>query len=194
MNTKNDTNSAALTSTVKVITDAREEEILSLYRTLHGKVLTCLTDVGIKPTFNDDFSKCGAEDYKNLHHQSRTLLSAKRKDSTDKRIAGMRLAIQHTVDTHIVAARAAKAQIDALPAEVRKFMPAFPTNVKLALSDIRACFPKDATDAQVFGDLTYMGYKVTDLTDKGVVIVPFVAEEPKSEEAAPASGETAKAA
>jgi hypothetical protein len=91
-------------------------------------------------------------------------------------------------------ARAAKAQMDALPEDVRKFLPAWSNVVKVALSDIRACFPQGASDTEVFADLEYLGYKVTDMTANGKVIVPFTTEAPKVEESAPKSEKTAKAA
>jgi hypothetical protein len=180
---------------VKVISDARGEEILSIFRTLHGKVLTALQECEITAQFNTDFAKCEAEDYKNLHQQSRVLLSALRKDKNDKRVAGIREDVKGVVDTHLNRARGEKEQYDAqlaaTPETFRKFITAFPNVVKIPLSDIRACFPEGATDKQVWDDLTYMGYKVTDLSTKGQVIVPFVPA-PTKEEKAPESGEAPK--
>lgn len=182
---------------VKVISDAREEEILSIFRTLHGKVLTALQECDIKPTFNTEWDKCGTADYKDLHQASRTLLSAKVRDRNDKRVAGVRTKIQGVVDTYMSQARAAKAAMEAMPADVRKFLPAFSSTVRIPLSDIRACFPQGATDSQVFADLEYMSYKVTQMNEKGEVLVPFVKAEEKSDkvaEEAPKSGEAVKAA
>jgi hypothetical protein len=180
---------------VKVISDARGEEILSIFRTLHGKVLTALQECEVAPQFNTDFAQCGAEDYKNLHQQSRVLISALRKEKNDKRVAGIRVSVQGVVDTHLNRAREEKSQYDAqlaaTPENFRKFITAFPNVVKIPLSDIRACFPTGATDKQVWDDLTYMGYKVTDLSTKGQVIVPFVPA-PTKEEKAPESGEAPK--
>lgn len=180
---------------VKVISDAREEEILSIFRTLHGKVLTALQECDIAPQFNADFAQCVMDDYKNLHQQSRALLSALRKDKNDKRVAGIRVGIQGVVDTYMNRARTEKEQYDAqlaaTPETFRKFITAFPNVVKIPLADIRACFPKDATDKQVWDDLTYMGYKVTDLSTKGQVIVAFVPA-PTKEEESPKSGEAPK--
>lgn len=180
------------TVSVKVLSDAREEEILDIFRTLHGKVLVALQECEIKPQFADNFGKCGNEDYKLLQQQARALISAKGKDRKEKKVAGIRTTIQGVVDTYMSQARTAKATMDAMPEEVRKFLPAFPATVKVPLSDIRACFPEGTTDADLFGDLTYMGYKITDLTPKGQVIVPF-REAPKAEEA-PESGNVTKAA
>jgi hypothetical protein len=180
---------------VKVISETRGEEILSIFRTLHGKVLTALQECEIAAQFPTDFAQCGAEDYKNLHQQSRVLLSALRKDQNDKRVAGIRETVKGVVDTHMQAARAEKEQYDAqlaaTPPNFRKFITAFPNVVKIPLADIRACFPTSATDKQVWDDLTYMGYKVTDLSAKGQVIVPFVPA-PTKEEKAPESGEAPK--
>lgn len=191
MSTKNTTSDKS----VKVISEAREEEILTCFRTLHGKVLTALQECDITPQFNTDFAKCEAEDYKNLHQQSRTLLGALRKDRNDKRVAGIREEVKGVINTHLDRARAEKEQYDAqlaaTPENFRKFITAFPNVVKVPLSDIRACFPTGASDKQVWDDLTYMGYKVTDLSAKGQVIVPFVPAPTKSEEA-PKSGEAPK--
>jgi len=161
-------------TSVKVVSDAREDEILSIFRTLHGKVLLALQECEVKPLFPDNFAQCAATDYKVLHQQARALLIAKGKDRTDKRVAEIRGKVAEVIDTHMSQARAAKAALEALPADVRKFLPSFSSVVKVPLSDIRACFPTNASDKEVFEDLTYMGYKVTDLTDKGQVIVPFV--------------------
>lgn len=186
-NTKSDTS-------VKVISDAREEEILSIFRTLHSKVLTACTEVGVKPTFNDKFEACGAADYKELHQMSRTLINAKRTAKWEARIAGIRVSVQGVVNAYMVKARAAKSALDALPAEVKQFMPSFSTTVKIPLSDIRACFPQGTTDSQLFSDLEKLGYKVTDLTTKGQVIVPFTTGEEKVAEKAPESQKQTKAA
>lgn len=178
----------------KVVSDAREEEILSIFRTLHGKVLLALQECDIKPTFNTEWDKCTSVDYKELTGTARSLLNAKVGDRKEKRVAGIRTKIQGVVDTHMSQARAAKAAMDALPADVRKFLPAFSTTVKIPLSDIRACFPQGASDTEVFADLEYLGYKVTDMSPTGKVIAPFVAEEAKVTEEAPKSGEAVKAA
>lgn len=182
---------------VKVINDTHESEILACFKTLHHTVLQALQSCDITAQFNTDFAKCGTEDLKNLHQQSRALVSGKVRDRKEKRVSSIRLAIQGVVDTYMSEARAAKAAMDAMPENVRKFLPAFNANVRIPLTDIRACFPQGASDSEVFGDLEYMGYKVTDLTAKGAVLVPFKAEEAKVglvAEAAPESGEAVKAA
>lgn len=174
-NTSND-------KSVKVLSDTREEEILDIFRTLHGKVLTALQECDINPLFPTEFGKCGSEAFKDLHQQSRALIISKRKDRNDKRVAGVRSAIASVVNAHMSAARAAKAQMEAMPQEVRQYLPAFPSTVKVPLSDIRPCFPKGESDTQVFADLEYMGYKVTEFNAKGAILVPFKTETPKSEE------------
>ncbi len=159
-------------------------------------MLTALQECDITAQFNTKFEECGPEDYKNLHQQSRTLLSALRKDKNDKRVAGIRVSVQGVVNTHMETARGEKAQYDAqlaaTPETFRKFITPFPNVVKIPLSDIRACFPTGATDKQVWDDLSYMGYKVTNLSTTGQVIVPFVPAPTKEEKVAeetPKSGE-----
>jgi len=172
----NDTTNTAKSSAVvvKPISDDMETRLSDIGRQLHHTTLLALTECGIKPTFSDKYETCGAEDLKNLHQQFRALLSEKKRIRRENRVAGIRAAIQGVVDTYMVAARKAKEQFDALPAEVRQFVAAFPATVKIPLSDIRACFPQGASDKEVFADLDYMSYKVTEMTTKGVVIVPFV--------------------
>lgn len=185
---------------VKVISDAREQEILAIFQTLHGKVLTALQETDIATLFEKEWAKCGPEDYKKLHQQSRALLETLRTDRTTKRVASIFEGVKGVVATHMEAARARKAEYDAdlaaTPERIRKLVAPFPTSFKVPMSEVRACFPKDATDTQVFADLKFMGYQVTEMTAKGSVIVTFVPA-PKPEVApapteAPASTEAPK--
>jgi hypothetical protein len=173
------------TKSVKVLSDAREEEILSIFRTLHGKVLTALQECDIAAQFHKEWGDCEPKDYKVVHQQARALLSAKMVDRNEKRLSGIRIQIQSVVSTYMERARGAKAQLDALRVtmgEAGAALPAFPKDVKVPLSEVRACFPTGTGDAQVFSDLEYMGYKLNDLSPKGQVLVPFVAAEEKSAE------------
>lgn len=161
----------------KLISDTREEEIITAFRTLHSKVLNALQECDIAAQFNKEFSKCNTEDIKNLHQQSRALISAKAKAKKEARVADVREKIQVVVNKYMSEARTAKAALESLPDNVRKFLPTFSSTVKIPLTDIRACFPSNENNTQVLSDLEYLGYKVTDLANSGIVIVPFKSED-----------------
>ena len=191
------------TKTVKVLSDARETEILGIFRLLHGKVLVALQECEIKPQFPTEFEKCGAVDTKVFQQQARALINSKVAARAEARLAGIRKAIQGAISSHMEAAWERKAKYDAIPAEHREFLAPFPTFIKVPLKDMRALLPKDMTDKQVFDDLTALGFKVTEVTDKGTVLVPFTPkvapEAPKAEKVAEAptkeeEGPTAAAA
>jgi len=189
-NTSNDTS-------VKVINSAREDELLSLLRTLHGKVLTCLTEVGAKPTFPEDFSKCGNEDYKNIHQASRALISGARKARWEKEVAGIRTGLKSVIDTYMVAQRAEKADYDAIPAQHRKFLAPFPTSFSIPFSALTSAFPQGTTPEQMVARCKELSHTVV----KGengyalkVAFVPATTNTDKVEEKAPESGNVTKAA
>lgn len=190
----------------KVISDAREEEINTILRTLHGKVRIVCPEVGISANFPDTYEACGLDDIKRVEATARLLIGAKRKDRKDRAVASIREKIVAVVNTYMVKARKQKERLDALRAETpedeRGMLPSFSNVVRIPLTDIRACFDKGADDKQVFSDLEYMGYKVTDLSPNGKVLVPFKSEDDKgvvvepdtSAQDAPKSNTQAKAA
>lgn len=148
---------------VVVISDARNEEILSIFRTLHGKVLTALQECDITAQFKDNFAKCGAEDLKNLHQQSRALLNAHKTSKWEARIGSVRNGIQSVIDTHMVAQRAAKSQLDALRltmGDAGSMLPAFPAAFSIPVSDIVGCWPTNTDMSLVSKDMLDLGYTV----------------------------------
>lgn len=162
-----------------VISDAREEEIVQVFKALHTKVVQVLKEVDVKPLFNPKWEECRREDYRSLHQQARALISAKVEDRTNRRIAGVRSRVLDVIEAYMAKARVAKMQYDSFKAtmgEEGAMLPPFSNNVKVPLSEIRACFPANTSDAQLLNDLDYMEFKVTDMTPKGMVIVPFVPE------------------
>ena len=188
-------------SVIKVVSDAREEELLSYMRSLHSKMLTILQEVGVEPKFNTDLSKCVNEDYKQLHHQMRILIAEKDKAKWDTYAASLMGGIQGVVNTHMEKAQARKARYDAVPAEDREFLAPFPTTIKVPVSELVAHFPKEKTIDQVVGELTKLFPKnVGKGADNSYFLtVPFkdaskVEKSPTSEESAPISGEQTTAA
>lgn len=185
-------NNTSAVKSVKVISDARNEEILGIFRTLHGKVLTALQEVGVKPTFNDNFDKCGTEDYKNLHQQSRVLISAHKQAKWEARIAGIRAGVQGVINTHMSTQRKEKADYDAIPAQHRKFLAPFPTAFQVPVSEMVGAWPQDTSIAVIRKDLEDMGFKVLRVSDDSLAVkVAFVPAKAEVGESAPKSGEVA---
>lgn len=137
---------------VKVISDVRSEEIVSCFRTLHHKVLLALTECDIAPLFNTDFAKCAPEDYKNLHQQSRVLLSAKRDAAWNAYISDIKIKIQGVLDTHMGLAREDKAEWDNLSERAKARSP-WSNTVKVPVSDLLPCFPEGKDLSQVVVEL-----------------------------------------
>lgn len=177
-------NNTTSDKSVKVISGAREEELLAIFRTLHGKVLTALQEVGEKPTFEQDFAKCGNEDYKNLHQQSRILVSAARKARWEEEVREIRTGIAGVINTHMLAQREEKAQYDAIPAQHRKFLAPFPTSFTIALSALTPAFPKGTSEGDMVKrckELSYNVVKVGEGLALRVQFVPAPTAEQKSE-------------
>lgn len=144
-------------TSVNVITDAQAEELQNYMRSLHGKMLTILQGVGIKPTFNDKFADCTNEDYKNLHQQSRVLLSAKAKAKWESYIGDIASKVQGVIDTHMEAARGRKAKYLAMcentPDDMKAFIAPFPTTFKVPVSALVGCWPQGTPESQVVVEL-----------------------------------------
>lgn len=181
-------NTTSNDTSVKVLSDARNEELLSIFRTLHGKVMTALQEVGVKPTFNDKFDACTNEDYKGLHEQARILLRAKGKAVFEARIGGIRAGIQGTSETYLNKARAAKAHMDSLPAEVKSFLPAFATTVNVPVSELVGFWPQGTSMEAIVRDLTALKYSLVKGEDKSFSI-KIAYSDAKVEDKAPVSGE-----
>lgn len=196
MSTKNTTSDKS----VKVINQAQADDILTCFRTLHGKVLNALQACEIAPLFNTDFSKCVNEDYKNLHQQARALLTAKSAKEWNDYIGAIKEKILVVVDSHQAKARAAKESFDKLPSEMRAYMPAFPSTVKVPVSDLKPCFPQGKSDNDILVELDKLFPRqvAKGANDTFHLSVSFQAEAPKvvkeetKEEKAPESGEAPK--
>lgn len=173
-NTSNDTS-------VKVISSNTEEEILSIFRTLHGKVLNALQEVGKKPTFNADFSKCGGEDYKELHQASRVLIHSARKARWEEEVKGIRSGLAKVVDTYMSEQRARKARYDAIVD--REFLAPFPTSFPIPLSACASAFPQGTTPEQMVVRCKELGYTVAKGEKEFTLKVAFVPAPTKAVEA-----------
>lgn len=174
-------------TSVKVINAAREEEIVNLFRTLHGKVLTALADVGVKPTFEQDFAKCTNEDYKNMHQQGRILLSDARKARWEEEVREIRTGIAGVIDTHMVAQHGKKSRYDAIPAESREFLAPFPTSFTIPLSSLTSAFPQGTNEGDMVKrckELSHNVIKVGEALCLKVQFVPAPTSEQTEEKAA----------
>lgn len=184
-------NNTSAVKSVKVISDARNEEILAIFRTLHGKVLTTLQEVGVKPTFNDNFEKCGTEDYKNLHQQSRVLLSAHKQAKWEERIAGIRSGVAAAIAPFMTKREKAYKAFMALDAEDREGQ-SFNATVAVPVSAMVGAWPTDTSMVVIKKDLEDMGYKVFRGGDDSLNIkVAFVPAKAEVGESAPKSGQVA---
>jgi hypothetical protein len=173
-------------TSVKVINAAREEELLGMLRTLHGKVLTCLTEVGQKPTFPEDFSKCVNEDYKNIHQASRTLISAARKARWEQEVAGIREGINVVVSAAMSKKGAQYAQFLTLDADLRASIK-FDHNVVIPFSAIASAFAQGTTPEQMVNRCKELSYTVVKLETGYAIKCAFTPKSDKVVEEAPKS-------
>lgn len=173
-NTNND-------SSVKVINVSTENDLLALFRTLHGKTLDGLKEVGKAPTFNQDFSKCTNEDYKEVHQAARALIGGARKARWEKEVAGIREGIKAVINTHMDTQRKEKAEYDAIPAQHRKFLAPFPTAFAVPLSACVDAFAKGTTTEQMVARCKELGYTVAKVGESFALKVAFVPAPTKSD-------------
>lgn len=170
---------------VKVINAQQESDILGLFRTLHSKVLTALVDVGVKPTFEQDFGKCTNEDYKNLHQQARILVSDARKARWEEEVREIRTNIANVVNGAMEEQRVRKARYDAIVD--REFLAPFPTSFSIAFDALTSAFAQGTTPEQMVSRCKELGYTVSK-GEKGYALriqfVPAPTVEEKSEEKA----------
>jgi len=145
-------NTTTSDKSVKVVSDARSEEILSCFRTLHHKVLQALTECEIPALFNADFAKCAPEDYKLLHQQSRALIGAKAKAAWDTYISDIKEKIQGVIDTHMNLAREDKSEWDCLSDRAKGRSP-WSNVVKVPVSDLIPCFAEGKALSEVVAEL-----------------------------------------
>lgn len=184
-------------TSVKVINTAQKEEILALYRTLHTKVLSALQGCDIKPLFNDNFAKCGNEDYKLLHQQSRALVIAHEKSEWESYIGSIRSKVNGVIDTYMTRARAAKAQFDALKlsmGEAGALLPAFSSTVKVPVSDLVGCWPTNTDDSRVLVELDKLFPRNVGKGKDDKFFLTVAYKEEEVVEAAPVSDTQTKAA
>ncbi len=182
-------------TSVKVINNAQAEDILHCFRTLHGKVLTALQGCDITAQFNSDFSKCGPEDYKALHQQSRALLNAKATKEWNDYIGSIKTALQGVIDTYMVEARADKEEYDKLPPRMQARCP-WVNVVKIPFSALVGCFPQGKAEGEILVELDKLFPRQVGkgAGDVFFLTVPFKAapaptKTDKVEENAPVSGE-----
>lgn len=166
-NTSND-------SSVKVISNTTENDLLALFRTLHGKTLDGLKEVGKSPTFNQDFTKCTNEDYKEIHQAARALIGGARKARWEKEVAGIRTGLTKVVDTYMAVQRGEKKEYDAIPAAHRKFLAPFPTSFAIPLTACTSAFPQGTTSEQMVARCKELGYTVAKVGESFSLKVAFV--------------------
>lgn len=170
---------------VKVINAQQESDILGLFRTLHSKVLTALVDVGVKPTFEQDFGKCTNEDYKNLHQQARILVSDARKARWEEEVREIRTGIANVVNKAMEEQRVRKARYDAI--EDREFLAPFPTSFTIALSSLTSAFTAGTSETDMVKRCKELSYNVVKVGEAFAIRVQFVpapTSEQKSDEKA----------
>jgi hypothetical protein len=153
------------TKSAAVITDAQESEILAIFRTLHGKVLNGLQEVGVEPTFNAEFHKCGAVDYKNMHQQARILVSDKLRARETARLAPIVQGIEAARNTYLAAYRAEKSEYDAMvsatPEKFRKHIAPFTSTYTVPAADVCKVFEETTCTPAVMKELNSDTLKTT---------------------------------
>jgi hypothetical protein len=179
------------TKSVAVVSDARFTDIDNIFRTLHGKVLVALQEVGQKPTFPENYGECGNDDYKNLHQQARILLSAKRKAVWEEEVKEIRAGIASVIDTYMNAQRAEKSEYDAMvagsPEKFRKHIAPFPTSFTIPLASLTCAFTSGTNEGEIVRrckELSHIVVKVGESLALRVQFVPAPTKSEESEEAA----------
>lgn len=178
----NDKNTAA--PTVATISDKTEEGIRAAYKALHHLLLSHIVDNKLpEPTFQQDFGKCNAEDYKAIHLMANGTIRAKDLAREAQRVAPLLTGLQGLRDTYTVRAREAKKTFDALPAEVRQFMPAFPTNITIPATEVAKVWPSATPASTIARDLMSDSLKKSlsyNVGKDGSLSFAFVAEPVKA--------------
>ena len=164
-NTKSD-------KSVKVINAQQESNILGIFRTLHSKVLTALVDVGVKPTFEQEFGKCTNEDYKNLHQQARILVSDARKARWEEEVREIRTGIANVVNGAMEEQRVRKARYDAI--QDREFLAPFPTSFTIPFTALASAFAQGTTAEQMVSRCKELGHTVVKSGEAYALRVQFV--------------------
>ncbi len=179
-------NTTSNDKSVKVISENTESELLACLRTLHHKVLGALTEVGQKPTFPEEFAKCGNEDYKNIHQAQRTLISAARKARWEKEVASIREGINVVVGAALSKKGAQYAQFLTLDEELRSSIK-FDHNVVIPLSALASAFAQGTTPEQMVVRCKELGFTVVKGETSYSIKVAFAPPAPKADTAAKAA-------
>jgi hypothetical protein len=172
-------------ASVAIISDMCEDKLLGAYKVLHGALLQHIVDNKLPaPTFNQDFAKCGPEDYKNIHIMAKGCLGAKVGDREAKRVAPLVSGLVNLRDTYNQRQRAEKSEYDAIPAQHRKFLAPFPTTFTIPASEVAKVWPTNTPASTIARDLMSEALRKAvsyNLTKDGSLSFAFVAEPVKVE-------------
>lgn len=169
-----------------IISQDSADQITSAFKTLHHLLLNhIVTNKLPAATFNSDFSKCGAEDYKAIGVLARTTLVSKWEADKMARLLPFQAAIGKATETYMSQAQAAWSQALTLPAETRDILGLkAPVSVKVPVSAFAATW-KSPTD--MHRDLLEMKVAVVKSEKGDYINVPFVQAPTKSQEVAKAA-------
>jgi hypothetical protein len=78
----------------------------------------------------------------------------------EEKVRAFREGVEEIVSGKVADAKAAKATIDAMPAAQRAFLPAFPKEVWVAVSDVAPVFPTGTPETDMYKFLQQLGYKL----------------------------------
>jgi hypothetical protein len=166
------TNTVAVVKSAIISQDAADQ-ITSAFKAMHHALLNHIVTNKLQaPTFNQDFAKCGPEDYKAIGVMARGCLTSKVEADKLARLLPFKAAIAKATETYMASARAAWEQVLALPAETRETLGLkAPVSVKVPVSAFSATW-SSATD--MARDLNEMKVAVVKGEKGDYINVPFV--------------------
>ncbi len=160
-----------------IVSDKTAQAIRTALNALHGALISHCNESRATPTFPSEWSKCNTdEEYKHIVRFARQTLIAKEEQIKEERFAPYRAAIKDASKTYMTGARKAKVAYDALPAEVREFAPAFPSNVDVPFAAFTTVWGK-VENVDIIRDLKTMGYTVGETKKGWVIRLPFEVEQ-----------------
>lgn len=159
-----------------ILTDRNVSDLASAFSTIHAIVCGNEKANG-KTNLPDRFEDCTTVQVKEIHSKSRAMLAEYHESKVEARLRPIREKSDLVVAQFMAEARKAKAAFDAMPENMRSFLPAFPASVKVPLSAFEGCFPAGMNDAEKVRDLRTLYPQVGANSEKAThVNIPFKAE------------------
>jgi hypothetical protein len=139
-----------------IISDHTEETIHTALRMLHGALATYGNAF---PSFEDMLTESTQrERITNRANRALSALSTHRREAA---VAKFRSGVAEVVSPYVADAVTARAAFLTLPAEVRRFMPSFPSTVSVPVSEVAHIFGEGTPETHIVKALHTLGYKVS---------------------------------